>query len=911
MKLGYRLLCLTLIMTIFTGCGSKKPSMPSTYTISGCISDQDGNGIEGVNISFSDGYGGVTTGNDGCWSKGGLKATITVTPSKKEWSFIPNNKQVNGANNSVNFVGIQNQYSISIKINGNGRVEKNPNQEYYVSDTQVQLKAIPEEGWIFDKWEGALSGTENPSSIKINSNVNITASFSKRIYPLNVSCIGSGTVKEEIVETISSNYEYGTTVRLTAKPDIGWSFDHWEGCVEGNENSIVVTVDKEMNVTAVFTQNQYYLTINTRGNGVVTKSPKNDSYVYGDEINLIASPQDGWIFSHWEGDVISNNNEASILMDGNKNVTAVFLELFTLNILTSGEGFVEKNPSQDSYVDGTTITLTASAKQGWSFDCWKGDLETTENPIVFKIDNNKEIEAVFNQNNYTVTIDSYENGSVTVIPEQESYVYGDVIEITPVPQEGWIFVHWEGSITGSDNPFKLTVDRNHNFKPVFANTIQSAIDLSVDGDVIIIPPGTYYENIDFKGKKITLKSQNPDDIAIVSNTIIDGNNTGSVITFEQRETEKTILTGFTIQNGFADRGGGIFINLSSPSITKNIVRNNSANYQGSAIYICSNSRAVIDSNTITGHNANNCLGTVYVSHSWPIINNNLICDNIAREGGGIYIHDISSYNQIYEAIISGNDINHNECLFGGGIFVNGAFNKIVGNTILNNIAREDGGGIYINNTISQLQPTVPFIVDNTISYNNAKRGGGIYVYHDNYVFYNFNNYKTVSKYEAKIEDNEIHNNIASVCAGGIYIWDASPRIKNNSISYNLAENYGGGGIYIYFSNGLTYVNDFLVTTPYSPAVLDNNEIVWNDANTYGGGIMVVNSTPTVINNTFSNNNAIISGGGLYVDEDSDIKDAKGKEILKINCPPNDELNNIYSGNTQSGERTEGSDVYFQ
>ena len=144
MKLGYRLLCLTLIMTIFTGCGSKKPSMPSTYTISGCISDQDGNGIEGVNISFSDGYGGVTTGNDGCWSKGGLKATITVTPSKKEWSFIPNNKQVNGANNSVNFVGIQNQYSISIKINGNGRVEKNPNQEYYVSDTQVQLKAIPD-----------------------------------------------------------------------------------------------------------------------------------------------------------------------------------------------------------------------------------------------------------------------------------------------------------------------------------------------------------------------------------------------------------------------------------------------------------------------------------------------------------------------------------------------------------------------------------------------------------------------------------------------------------------------------------------------------------------------------------------------------------------------------------------------
>ena len=66
----------------------------------------------------------------------------------------------------------------------------------------------------------------------------------------------------------------------------------------------------------------------------------------------------------------------------------------------------------------------------------------------------------------------------------------------------------------------------------FPGGIQAAIsDPSVvDGDTIIVRPGTYYENLDFLGKAITLKSEMGPDL-----TIIDGGWDASVVTFQSGE----------------------------------------------------------------------------------------------------------------------------------------------------------------------------------------------------------------------------------------------------------------------------------------------------------------------------------------------------------------------------------------
>ncbi len=116
-------------------------------------------------------------------------------------------------------------------------------------------------------------------------------------------------------------------------------------------------------------------------------------------------------------------------------------------------------------------------------------------------------------------------------------------------------------------------------------TIQSAIDVFADeGDTILVSQGTYVENIDYTGKNIYLTSDYfiTEHDSSIHNTIIDGNQNGSVVTFYGSETRDAVLNGFTITNGSGryfsgsfSHGGGLYIRDSSPSILNCLIKNNS------------------------------------------------------------------------------------------------------------------------------------------------------------------------------------------------------------------------------------------------------------------------------------------------------------------------------------------------
>ena len=117
--------------------------------------------------------------------------------------------------------------------------------------------------------------------------------------------------------------------------------------------------------------------------------------------------------------------------------------------------------------------------------------------------------------------------------------------------------------------------------------IQSAINASANGDTIIVAPGRYIENIDFLGKAITLRSIDPSDPATVAETIIDGNRSGSCVTFRSGETESSVITGFTITNGRAEYGGGIICDHASPVIEGNTIVGNQAKGGGGVAFLAS------------------------------------------------------------------------------------------------------------------------------------------------------------------------------------------------------------------------------------------------------------------------------------------------------------------------------------
>jgi len=104
-------------------------------------------------------------------------------------------------------------------------------------------------------------------------------------------------------------------------------------------------------------------------------------------------------------------------------------------------------------------------------------------------------------------------------------------------------------------------------------TIQTGINAAVNSDTVLVQPGTYAENINYNGKNITVASLflTTQDTTYISQTVIDGNQNGSVVTFNNGEDISAIICGFTITKGSSQYGGGISCNSSSPSLINSIM----------------------------------------------------------------------------------------------------------------------------------------------------------------------------------------------------------------------------------------------------------------------------------------------------------------------------------------------------
>ena len=104
-------------------------------------------------------------------------------------------------------------------------------------------------------------------------------------------------------------------------------------------------------------------------------------------------------------------------------------------------------------------------------------------------------------------------------------------------------------------------------------TIQAAIDVSGNGDIVVVCPGIYTgggnRDIDFANKAITVRSTDPQDQAVVAATIIDCEYQGRGFYFISSEGADSVLDGLTIINAgdydYFD-GGGIYCNGSSPTV---------------------------------------------------------------------------------------------------------------------------------------------------------------------------------------------------------------------------------------------------------------------------------------------------------------------------------------------------------
>jgi hypothetical protein len=127
------------------------------------------------------------------------------------------------------------------------------------------------------------------------------------------------------------------------------------------------------------------------------------------------------------------------------------------------------SPSGGTYACGTTLNLTAIPSPCSYFDHWGGDASGTQNPITITMDSDKHVIAYFlpaPMNALTTEVNP--PGSGTVTPSSGWYCSGTPVTLTATPSLGWLFEHWAGDASGTQNPITITMDYDKNVVAYFA-----------------------------------------------------------------------------------------------------------------------------------------------------------------------------------------------------------------------------------------------------------------------------------------------------------------------------------------------------------------------------------------------------------------------------------------------------------
>jgi hypothetical protein len=327
-------------------------------------------------------------------------------------------------------------------------------------------------------------------------------------------------------------------------------------------------------------------------------------------------------------------------------------------------------------------------------------------------------------------------------------------------------------------------------------TIQSAINSAINGDTILVAPGIYYENVNFRGKGILLSSYylTNHDTSFISNTVINGNapvypDTASCVIMTKPNisfaSDTTAgLFGFTLTGGrgvlwndiyypgyLYREGGGIFIQNWSPRIRYNrILANNIKDTLhpdgGGGGIRCCNGNPLIENNVIQ-YNFGYCGTAINFYHASGNIRNNIIAGNYGASvwgGGAIYTYSNYQSNPI---IVENNAIINNSSSVGcGGLrfyqsnYVTAKNNIVWGNTPLQ---------IYL----TQSSPSV--------SYCNVQGGwSGLGNINQNPQFINNTYYlSSTSPCIDAGDTNAIYNDPEDSLNPGFALWPASGTLRND------------------------------------------------------------------------------------------------------------------------------------
>ncbi len=413
---------------------------------------------------------------------------LTATPDEG-WDFTGWSGDLSGTANPANITMDSNKtvtatftikkYTIAASANPPAGGTVSGAGSYNHADT-VNLVATANEGYEFVNWteNGVQVSANTTYSFTATANRTLVANFRLKTYTINAMAGAGGNINP----AGSVNVTHGSSQSFTIIPNANYDIGDVkvDGVSVGAVSSYTFNnVIANHTIAATFKLKTYTLTTNVVGQGTVTKNPSKPTYDHGEEVQLTATPDEGWDFTGWSGDLSGTANPANITMDSNKTVTATFtIKKYTIAASANppAGGTVS---GAGSYNHGDTVNLVATANEGYEFVNWteNGVQVSANTTYSFTATANRTLVANFRLKTYTITATAGAGGNIN-------------------PAGNVNVTH------GSDQSFAITPDEGYNVEDVLIDgesvgprtsyTFTGvASDHTIHASFSLLPPPTY------------------------------------------------------------------------------------------------------------------------------------------------------------------------------------------------------------------------------------------------------------------------------------------------------------------------------------------------------------------------------------------------------------------------------------
>lgn len=402
-------------------------------------------------------------------------------------------------------------------------------------DTQVTLTAESAIGSEFIAWGGDCSGMDNTLQITLSNNLNCTAEFNLQTYNLNIGVVGNGTIVSTPAGIncgvdCSESASFGSVFDLQATPGPGHLFDGFSGdqdCLDGSvtllENRSCIAnfiIDPDLTICVPSTptvsinpQQQtgapgetltYAISVTNNNNEFCTDETFDLSSTLAAGFNAVFSNDRITLASGNTTGTNMNATSATNSSDGNFTIDvtvtgqnhslsgnddaiyAVFDPDRMLNVITIGNGLGNVtsningidcghlgNDCEEIFDVGTTVTLSANAAIGSSFQGWSGDCQGTVQETHLLLNEDSLCQAEFRLNTLLLEFTIVGNGRVVSDPVgidcgidcSESVPFGTRFIMQAIPDSGYIFDGYSGDQDCQDGEIDMLV--NHSCTATF------------------------------------------------------------------------------------------------------------------------------------------------------------------------------------------------------------------------------------------------------------------------------------------------------------------------------------------------------------------------------------------------------------------------------------------------------------